>query len=198
MRLSKDFLVASWQPLCSTSWDLTSRASGIFVPYPPWREISSFLTTLAQALFVEISRVFKNSVSVSLSHFSSQNSKQSSFVYSLHSLDTHLEDLYKILNNSVSLCLPLHSLSSKVFSNLEVSPLSPWILLVCHPNTFSPELDSRFRCTLLVPDIEFLVLRSALLAQPKEPRNNSSKLIDREIYLSLKMNFLTYIYNIHS
>jgi hypothetical protein len=69
--------------------------------------------------------VFSNSMSVfSLTLLFPLNLKQSPLVHSLHSLDAHLAELYRILNNFVSLCLPLHSLSSKVFSNLEASPLS--------------------------------------------------------------------------
>jgi hypothetical protein len=47
---------------------------------------------------------------------------KSSLLHSVHLLNALLAELYRTLRDSVFSVPPLHSLTSKVFNNLEVSP----------------------------------------------------------------------------
>jgi hypothetical protein len=112
-------------------------------------------------------RVFNNSVSA----FSSTlpfplNQKWSSLVHSMHSLNALLPELYRTFSSSVSsLCLPLHSSSSRVFSNSEASfeSVNPPSVHSLHVLFDSVELI----CAFLALATKLPMFCCALLAQPK-------------------------------
>jgi hypothetical protein len=97
---------------------------------------------------------------------------ESSIVHSFHLLNALLAELYEIFNNYVPLCIFCTvSVLPRYSTTLRILPEFVNVL-VCHPGTFFPELDSRFRGTLLALATEFPILCCVLLAQPKEPRTS--------------------------
>jgi len=127
--------------------------------------------TLVHSLHRSSSILFNNFVSVlPLTLLFSLNSKQSSFVHSLHLLNALLVELYKIFSNNVLCYVPsLHNLSSRVFSNSE-DLLQSVNILVWPSSTFSSELKADFRYALLA-----LILRN--------PEQFQQTLKDSRIYL---------------
>jgi hypothetical protein len=154
---------------------------------------SSFLCALLYTRSMPTWQSFSES-SVILVFFLNSQQSSSSNCTTVHMLNAHLAELYRILSDSVCNCVQLHSLASKVFSNL--TGLLPELLIsvLCLSTSLSDS--SEFRSASSVHGSQNLsVLSHPPGMKPQRPSTLKSNTPPAECINN--HTFTTYIGNTH-